>query len=117
MYRRHTSASKRTAKPAQVTRTKQSFDDQLRRISDEKEENLLIIPFSLLVIASYLNHLHFKEIINERLRWDPAQWKYSPGVLAQIMVLSVFVPSRKKVALSRIHEVFAGIDLTYLVGE
>jgi len=33
------------------------------------------------------------------------------------MVLSVFVPSRKKVALSRIHEAFAGIDLTYLVGE
>ncbi|MGV8108694.1 IS1634 family transposase [Methanospirillum sp.] len=117
MSRRHTSASKRTAKPAQVTRTKQSFDDQLRRISDEKDDNSLIIPFSLLVIASYLNRLHFKEIINERLRWDPAQWKYSPGVLAQIMVLSVFVPSRKKVALSRIHEAFAGIDLTYLVGE
>jgi hypothetical protein len=114
---RHTSASKRTAKPAQVTRTKQSFDDQLRRISDEKEDNSLIIPFSLLLIASYLNRLHFKEIINERLRWDPAQWKYSPGVLAQIMVLSVFVPSRKKVAFSRIHEAFAGIDLTYLVGE
>ena len=117
MSRRHTSASKRTARPAHVTRTKQSFDDQLRRISDEKEDNLLIIPFSLLVIASYLNRLHFKEIINERLRWDPTQWKYSPGVLAQIMVLSVFIPSRKKVALSRIHEAFAGIDLTYLVGE
>ena len=117
MSRRNNSANKRTAKPAHVTRSKQSFDDQLRRISDEKEDNSLIIPFSLLVIASYLNRLHFKEIINERLRWDPTQWKYSPGVLAQIMVLSVFVPSRKKVALSRIHEAFAGIDLSYLVGE
>jgi transposase len=28
-----------------------------------------------------------------------------------------FIPSRKKVILSRIHEAFAGIDLTYLVGE
>jgi len=117
MSRRNNSANKRTAKPPRVTRSKQSFDDQLRRISDEKEDNSLIIPFSLLVIASYLNRLHFKEIINERLRWDPTQWKYSPGVLAQIMVLSVFVPSRKKVALSRIHEAFAGIDLSYLVGE
>ena len=117
MSRRHNSANKRTAKPAHVIRNKQSFDDQLRRISEEKEDNSLIIPLSLLVIASYLNRLRFKEIINERLRWDPSQWKYSPGVLAQIMVLSVFVPSRKKVALSRIHEAFAGIDLTYLVGE
>lgn len=117
MSRRHNSANKRTDKPAHVIRNKQSFDDQLRRISEEKEDNSLIIPLSLLVIASYLNRLRFKEIINERLRWDPTQWKYSPGVLAQIMVLSVFVPSRKKVALSRIHEAFAGIDLTYLVGE
>ena len=117
MSLRHNSTNKRTGKPAHVIRNKQSFDDQLRRISEEKEDNSLIIPLSLLVIASYLNRLRFKEIINERLRWDPTQWKYSPGVLAQIMVLSVFVPSRKKVALSRIHEAFAGIDLTYLVGE
>lgn len=33
------------------------------------------------------------------------------------MVLSVFVPSRKKVALSRFPDAFAEIDLTDLVGE
>ncbi|MBP9007390.1 MAG: hypothetical protein BWY45_00225 [Euryarchaeota archaeon ADurb.Bin294] len=108
MSLRHNSTNKRTGKPAHVIRNKQSFDDQLRRISEEKEDNSLIIPLSLLVIASYLNRLRFKEIINEQLRWDPTQWKYSPGILAQIMVLSVFVPSRKKVGLSRIHEAFAG---------
>ena len=75
MSHRRNPASNRTAKPAHVIRNKQSFEDQLRRISDEKDDNSLIIPLSLLVIASYLNRLRFKDIINERLRWDPTQWK------------------------------------------
>jgi len=99
------------------SRNKQSFEDQLKRISRDSEDKSLTIPLSLLVIASYLNRLRFIEIINERLRWDPEQWKYSPGVLAQLLVLVAFIPSRKKIALSRIHEAFAGIDLQYLVGE
>lgn len=98
-------------------RNKQSFEDQLNRISKESEDKTLTIPLSLLVIASYLNRLRFKEVINERLRWDSEQWKYSPGVLAQLLVLVAFIPARKKIALSRIHEAFAGIDLKYLVGE
>ena len=102
--------------PGQL-RTKESFEDQLNRISKNSEDPSLTIPLSLLVIASYLNRLRFKEIINKRLRWDPEQWKYSPGVLAQLLVLVAFIPSRKKIALSRIHEAFAGIDLQYLVGE
>lgn len=56
-------------------------------------------------------------IINRRLQWDPDQWKFSPGALAQLLVLSTFIPSRKMVAFSQIHETFAGIDLQYLVGE
>lgn len=99
------------------SRNRQSFEDQLKRISKNSADKSLIIPLSLLVISSYLNRLRFKEIINERLRWDPDQWKYSPGVLAQLLVLATFLPSRKKIALSRIHEAFAGIDLQYLVGE
>ena len=99
------------------SRNKQSFEDQLKRISKNSEDKSLTVPLSLLVIASYLNRLRFMEIINERLRWDPEQWKYSPGVLAQLLVLVAFIPSRKKIALSRIHEAFAGIDLQYLVGE
>lgn len=100
-----------------LSRNLKSFEDQLKRISQSCEDHSLTIPLSLLVIASYLNRLRFIEIINERLRWDPDQWKYSPGVLAQLLVLATFIPSRKKIALSRIHEAFAGIDLQYLVGE
>lgn len=99
------------------SRNKRSFEDQLNRISKDAKDKSLTIPLSLLVIASYLNRLRFKELINERLRWDPEQWKISPGVLAQLLVLAAFIPSRKKIALSRIHEAFAGIDLKYLVGE
>lgn len=111
------SARERDHNQTHATRNKQSFEDQLQRASNEKEDKLLTIPLSLLVIASYLNRLRFKEIINERLRWDSTQWKYSPGVLAQLLVLVVFIPSRKKIVLPRIHEAFAEIYLTYLVGE
>ena len=112
------SPKKRSAQrwPGQ-SRNKQSFEAQLNRISKNAEDKSLTIPLSLLVITSYLNRLRFKEIINERLRGDPEQWKFSPGVLAQLLVLAAFIPSRKKIALSRIHEAFAGIDLEYLVGE
>lgn len=51
MSLRHNSTNKRTGKPAHVIRNKQSFDDQLRRISEENEDNSLIIPLSLLLIA------------------------------------------------------------------
>ncbi|MCX6674511.1 MAG: IS1634 family transposase [Methanothrix sp.] len=74
-------------------------------------------PLSLILIATYLNRLNFKESINRYVKWDPAQWKYSPGVLAQLLVIAVFIPANKKVALSRMHQIYAGMDLETLVGE
>jgi transposase len=69
------------------------------------------------VIATYLNRLDFKESINRYVKWDPAQWKYSPGVLAQLLVIAVFIQANKKIALSRIRQVYAGMDLEMLAGE
>lgn len=77
----------------------------------------LTTPLQLSVIASYLNQLRFIEQINARLIWDPEKWKYSPGVLAQLLVLLPFISANKKVCISRIHEAYAGIDLELLVGE
>lgn len=94
-----------------------SFRHQFSKISTKKKGITFSTPLSLLVIASYLNRLHFKETINNLLPWDHTQRKYSPGALAQLMVLLPFIPSRKKVALSRIHEAFSGMDLQLLVGE
>lgn len=74
-------------------------------------------PLQLPVVASYLNKLQFIEQINDRVTWDSTQWKYSPGILAQLLVLLPFVSANKKVSLSRIHEAYAGIDLELLVGE
>jgi hypothetical protein len=74
-------------------------------------------PIQLLVIASYLNRLKFFETINAQVRWDKKQCKYSPGVLAQLLVLFPFVSALLKIPLSRIHEVYSGIDLELLVGE
>jgi len=74
-------------------------------------------PVQLLIIASYLNRLNFIETVNRHVRWDENQWKFSPGVLAQLMVLLPFLPSFSKVPLSRIHERYSGIDLELLVGE
>ena len=74
-------------------------------------------PLQLLIIASYLNRLNFINTVNNRIRWDENQWKFSPGVLAQLMVLLPFTPSFSKIPLSRIHERYSGIDLELLVGE
>lgn len=74
-------------------------------------------PVQLLIVASYLNRLKFIETINNSVRWDENQWKFSPGVLAQLMVLLPFTPSFSKIPLSRIHERYSGIDLELLVGE
>ena len=64
-------------------------------------------PLQLPVVASYLNKLQFIEQINDRVTWDSTQWKYSPGILAQLLVLLPFVSANKKVSLSRIHEGYA----------
>jgi transposase len=74
-------------------------------------------PMQLLIIASYLNRLKFIDTINNCIRWDRDQWKFSPGVLAQLLVLLPFTPSFSKIPLCRINEQFSGINLTLLVGE
>ena len=68
----------------------QRFTDQIDRIAKNVLEKNIQTPLSLLVIAFYLNRLNFIGTINARLRWDP-QWKFSPGVPAQLLVL---VPGR-----------------------
>ena len=74
-------------------------------------------PLQLLIIASYLNRLKFIETVNNHVCWDKTQCKFSPGVLAQLLVLLPFIPSFSKIPLSRIHERYSGIDLDLLVGE
>ncbi len=90
---------------------------QLDQIIKSAEDTALRTPASLIVIATYLNRLNFIESVNQKVRWDPAQWKFSPGVLAQLLTLAAFIPANKKTALSRIHLAYAGMDLELLVGE
>jgi len=90
---------------------------QFDQIVQGSEDLALRTPLPLIVIATYLNRLDFKESINRYVKWDPAQWKYSPGVLAQLLVIAVFIPANKKVALSRIRQVYVGMDLELLAGE
>ncbi|HWQ42507.1 MAG TPA: IS1634 family transposase [Desulfosporosinus sp.] len=71
----------------------------------------------MIIIAGYLNRLHFIDQVNKIVEWDETQWKYSPGVLAQLLVLLPFVSALRKIPLSRIHESYSGIDLELLVGE
>jgi len=90
---------------------------QFDQIVQESEDLALRTPLPLIVIATYLNRLDFKESINGYVKWDPAQWKYSPGVLAQLLVIAVFIQANKKIALSRFCQVYAGMDLELLAGE
>ena len=90
---------------------------QLGKIIQSAQDTALRTPATLIVIATYLNRLNFIASVNQKVRWDPSQWKFSPGVLAQLLVLAAFIPANKKTALSRIHLAYAGMDLELLVGE
>ena len=54
---------------------------QLVQIINGAEDSALRTPAALIVIATYLNRLNFIDSVNQKVRWDPTQWKYSPGVL------------------------------------
>jgi transposase len=117
MTSRKKSAHKKKEKRPAEQRKLHIFKNQYDRIVKCAKASALTTPVQLLVIASYLNRLNFKERINQYVRWDPTQWKYSPGVLAQLMVLAAFIPSTKKIALCRLSHAYAGMDLRVLVGE
>ncbi|MDO8872711.1 MAG: IS1634 family transposase [Methanoregula sp.] len=117
MTHRKQPTPKKNKKPRASPRKMNTFRHQFERILRSSEDSAKRTPLPLLVIASYLNRLNFIGNINRNVRWDPAQWKYSPGVLAQLLVIATFIPANKKTALSRIHEVYAGMDLELLIGE
>ena len=109
--------SKKRERPKVSVHKMNALRRQLEQIAQSAEDLSKQTPFHLLVIASYLNRLNFKEIFNSSLQWDKTQWKFNPGVLAQMMVIATFIPAHKKIALSRIHQAYQGMDLELLVGE
>ena len=109
MTSRKQPAPKKKQKPRASPRKMNTFRHQFDQILRRSEDSAKRTPLPLLVIASYLNRLDFIETINRNVRWDPAQWKYSPGILAQLLVIATFIPANKKTALSQIHQVYAGM--------
>lgn len=95
-----------------IKKFKREFE-QIIHSTEPKNERT---PLQLLVIATYLNRLSFIDHINSLLDWDEKQWKFSPGILAQLLVLVPFIPYRKKVAISAISTAYSGMDLELLVG-
>ena len=113
---KHTARKKKKglrASPGKLNAIRNEFEE----IVKSSEDLALRTPLPLIVIATYLNRLDFKECINSHVRWDATQWKYSPGVLAQLLIIATFIPANKKIALSRIHQAYFGMDLELLVGE
>lgn len=115
-HRKKSAPKKRDQRPASH-RKMNAFKNQFDQIVKCSNASALTTPVPLVVIASYLNRLDFKESINRYVRWDPTQWKYSPGVLAQLLVIAAFIPANKKIALSRLSHAYAGMNLRLLVGE
>ena len=109
----HKKEKRPRASAQKMSAIRHEFDEIVR----SSEDLALRTPLQLIVIATYLNRLDFKERINRHVRWDATQWKYSPGVLAQLLIIATFIPANKKIALSRIHQAYFGMDLELLVGE
>lgn len=107
----------RRRQPISTSTRMQTLKKDLANIISSSHQRSDRTPIQLLVIASYLNRLKFIETINDQVRWDEKQCKFSPGKLAQLLVLLPFVSALRKIPLSRIHEAYSGIDLELLVGE
>ena len=73
-------------------------------------------PFPIVVMANYLNRLGFIDYMNDRISWDPKQWKYSPGILAQLLVLAPFLTHHKKIALLSLPTAYSKVDLEIVTG-
>ena len=67
-------------------------------------------------MANYLNRLGFIDYVNRRLTWDPTQCKFSPGVLAQLLILIPFIPSQRRISLFAVPHMYAKMDLELLTG-
>ena len=85
------------------------------KVQEAKSNKQVEIPFILALANKILNILHFVEFINNSVEWDPAQWYVSPGNLAKAVVLATFFDIRSP--LSRMSELYMGIDTEYLFGE
>jgi hypothetical protein len=110
-------ARKKKKRPRASAKKMNAIRHQFDQIIQSSEDSALRTPLPLIVIATYLNRLDFKESINGYVKWDTTQWKYSPGALAQLLVIATFIPANKKIALSRIPQAYFGMDLELLVGE
>jgi len=108
---------KKKKRPRASAKKMNAIRHQFDQIIQSSEDSALRTPLPLIVIATYLNRLDFKESINRYAQWDTTQWKYSPGALAQLLVIATFIPANKKIALSRISQAYLGMDLELLVGE
>lgn len=73
-------------------------------------------PFPLVIMANYLNRLGFIDSINARIPCSPIHCKYSPGILAQLLVLVPFIPSHHRIALFSISRVYEKMNLELLTG-
>lgn len=79
----------------------------------EKREKC-VTPLSVVVANQYLNKIRFAEMIDQQVKWDPAQCNVSPGVLAKSVVLSTF--ATRRTPLYHINQTLTGMDLEGLFG-
>jgi hypothetical protein len=70
---------------------KHALLSEFEHLVSESQSMTKRTPFPLVLMANYLNRLGFIDYINERVSWDPKQCTYSPGVLAQLLVLAPFL--------------------------
>ena len=95
---------------------KHAFLSEIEHFVSKSQSMAKRTPFSLVLMANYLDRLGFIDYINERVSWDPKQCKYSPGVLAQLLVLAPFLPFHKKIALVSLSNAYSKVDLKVVTG-
>ena len=95
---------------------KHALLSEIEDFVSESHSNTKRTPFTVVLMAYYLNRLGFIDYINDRVSWDPKQCKYSPGILALLLVLAPFLPSQKKIALVSLSDAYSKVDLKVITG-
>ena len=77
-------------------------------------DSVTTVSALMLMIQKLCEHIGFQKFINSQVRWEPSQWKTSPGLLAEALIMNTLLG---RDALYKVEEFFEKIDTETLFGE
>ena len=77
-------------------------------------DSVTTVSALMFMIQKLCDHIGFQKFINSQVRWEPSQWKTSPGLLAEALIMNTLLG---RDALYKVEEFFEKVDTETLFGE